>query len=87
MLAHDSVKPFELIAFGLVLSAPNTFISTSQRATYVPLCLHVCAYIGTIMPAHACTHEREHATTYAYSQALLCLHVHVVCNAQSRPCA
>jgi hypothetical protein len=81
-----SVKPFKLIAFGLVLSAPNIFISTSPRATHAPLCLHVYAHIGTIMPAHACTHEREHSTTYTFSQALSCPHVHVVCYAQTPMC-
>jgi hypothetical protein len=51
------VSSLSLIAFGLVLSAPNIFIPTSLPATYAPLFLHVYAHIGTMMPAHACTHE------------------------------
>jgi hypothetical protein len=58
----------------LILScALHIFIFTRQRATYAQSCLHVCAHIGTIMPAciyahvgvimpaRKCTHRRDHA--------------------------
>jgi hypothetical protein len=67
-----SVKRFKLIAFGLVLSALNIFIPTSQRATYAHSCLHIYAHMGAIVP-----HEYSHigaimpACIYAHSGAIM----------------